>query len=72
MPCSLLPPRRRYTWDWADVEAHCDRRDRLLRHRVLCPACDADQVQILTAYVPLAEAIYKCRMCKTRFVQEPE
>lgn len=55
-----------------DIFAHLDRRDALLRLRIRCPACDDVQVQILTAHVPLAQALYRCRICRTRFVMEGE
>lgn len=43
-----------------------DRREALCRLRPHCPACDADQVQ-LVEYIAVTPARWRCRVCKTRF-----
>jgi transposase-like protein len=56
-------------WSEAGLVALLARKRRVLERQVICTNCGADQVQVTDyLYVP---AKYKCRYCKTRFMNEP-
>lgn len=58
---------------WEQLCDYCDKRDALFRLRVICPACDDVQVQLIEYKArPGAMQFYRCRMCRCRFVPEPE
>ena len=46
----------------------CQRRADLSKQVIYCPACRADQVQLIDSRLP---ANWKCRICKQTFACEP-